>query len=311
MKNFIAAVIILFSVSVFPINAFSQSSDDVYLTEIFSTDENPDVTITTSGGFVHVYGHNRNTVRVEMFVRHRGRFLKPSEDALDDTEVEIYMDGHDVLISAKANNTRSGFWFFNWNTQKSISFKVYVPENALVNGRTSGGPVSAENLKNGVTLRTSGGPISLHNVTGITEVRTSGGPISITEVHGEVSARTSGGSISLKNASGMIGVQTSGGSISVTNISGSLDARTSGGSISASLKEIDGEISLRTSGGSISINVPDNQGYILDLRGNRVHVNLTDFSGRSDRDRVNGTVRGGGHLIYAHTSGGGVSLQFD
>ncbi|MEX2456475.1 MAG: DUF4097 family beta strand repeat-containing protein [Balneolaceae bacterium] len=71
-----------------------------------------------------------------------------------------------------------------------------------------------------------------------------------------------------------------------------------------------GDLDLRTSSGSIRISVPDEAGYDLNLRGNRVNVKLQNFTGDSERGRILGKMNGGGHSIQARTSGGSVNVDF-
>lgn len=287
---------------------FAQSSSDAYRTEVFSSGERPDVTIRTSGGFIEVIGHDENTVRVEMFVKRGSQYLSTSDTDLSDFEIDISQNEDQVIASAISEG--SGWNWFGSDRKPSISFRVMVPEMAVVEGRTSGGSVTAANLMNGADLRTSGGRIRLDRAAGLIDLRTSGGSISIDDASGTINARTSGGAIRAENSSGRIELRTSGGSIRVLNAAGSISARTSGGSIRAELTELRELLDVRTSGGSISLEVPGPAGYDLDLRGNRVNIDLVNFTGSSSRDRINGSMNGGGTAINARTSGGSVTVDF-
>jgi DUF4097 and DUF4098 domain-containing protein YvlB len=91
---------------------------------------------------------------------------------------------------------------------------------------------------------------------------------------------------------------------------GNIDARTSGGSITAEVLEPSDYIELKTSGGSITVTVPEDNGYNLDLDGNRVYVKLNNFSGAAEKDEIKGKMNGGGTLIEARTSGGSVRVEY-
>lgn len=254
-------------------SAFAQSPDDAYRIETFSVDNLPTVQIETSGGSINTIGHSENSVRVEMYVRRNNRYYSPSDTDLDDFEINISQSANTVTVSAERENSGIGGWFNN-NRNFSISFVVYTPSESIVNGSTSGGSVSAENIVHTLNLRTSGG------------------------------------SINLDQTYGNINVRTSGGGIRVTDSGGALSARTSGGSIRADLGEVTGDLDLRTSGGSIRINVPGETGCDLNLRGNRVNVDLVNFTGSSERNSIEGSMNGGGYKITARTSGGSVNLDF-
>lgn len=298
------SAVMLFSVA----SLFAQSSADAYRTEVFRSGESPDVEIRTSGGFIEVIGHDDNTVRVEMFVKRGSRYLSPSDTDLSDFEIDISQNGGRVIASARSEG--SGWNWFGSDRKPSISFKVMVPEMAAVQARTSGGSVIAANLMNGADLRTSGGRIGVDRAAGLIDLRTSGGSISVTDASGTINARTSGGAIRAENSSGRIELRTSGGSIRLLNAAGSISARTSGGSIRAELTELREMLDVRTSGGNISLEIPGPAGYDLDLRGNRVNVDLVEFTGNTSRDRITGSMKGGGIAINARTSGGSVTLDF-
>ena len=285
---------------------YSQVIDDAYMMRSFDLNS-PEVNISTSGGFINVIGHNENRVRVEMYVRKGSRYLDQSDTELDDYEIDISSSGNKVTASAKRKS--SGLKFWN-NNNLSISFIVYTPVESIVNGRTSGGSMSAENLSGRVDLATSGGSINLDTITGSTNVRTSGGSMKFANIQGDLTGRTSGGSIAVKNADGTLNMRTSGGSIKLEEIAGAISARTSGGSITALTDDSQCSMDLRTSGGNITITVPEGAGYELDLKGNRVSSTLNEFSGEVEKNKLAGTIYGGGPLIAARTSGGSVRINY-
>lgn len=287
---------------------FAQSSSDIYKTESFSVQASPSVKINTSGGHIEVVGHSENEVRVEMHVRKGNRYYSASDTDLDDYEITIEKQGNTVTASAKKENSRGG-WFRSGDNF-SISFKVFTPESSLVDARTSGGHISAENLQNDLSARTSGGHVSVDRIVGSMDLRTSGGHIEILNSNGNAEARTSGGHIDAENTQGDLNLRTSGGHISLKDVQGAVSGRTSGGSITANLLEVTGRLDLRTSGGSIKVKVPSETGYDLNLKGNRVNVRLQNFTGDSERGRIIGEMNGGGHSIQARTSGGSVNVEF-
>lgn len=287
-----------------------QGNSDAYRTEVFSTGSSPVVEINTSGGSIRVNGQNEGEVIVEMIVRRGNRTLSPSDIDLDDFEIEIRQNEDKVIASARKKTSGISGWFGS-NSNLSISFIVHTPENSMVDGRTSGGSVSAANLTAPLSLRTSGGSVTAESIRADTDLRTSGGSITIRDVHGSISARTSGGSITAESMTGPADLRTSGGSVRIENSKGAISARSSGGSIRAQLAEFTDDLELRTSGGSISIDMPSADNFELDLSGNRVNVDLRNFTGRSERDRVSGTIGNGGPKITARTSAGNVTLNYN
>lgn len=284
----------------------AQSSEDAYRTEQFNVSGIVSLEVQTSGGSIQVEGSNDDEVRVEMYVRHRGKYVDAGEADLDDYEISITQDGNTVRAIADRKSSRG----WNWNNGYSISFVVYTPQETRTRLKTSGGSLTAKNLTGSQELRTSGGSITTERIQGEMLLRTSGGSISMTDIQGDTEARTSGGTIRAEMMVGNLNANTSGGSIRLAGIEGNVEAKTSGGSINAEILSPRDIIDLRTSGGSIRITVPQEQGYDLDLDANRVHAELINFNGRAERDEIRGTFNGGGTTLKAKTSGGSIRLEY-
>ncbi|MEO9887743.1 MAG: hypothetical protein ABJR05_17080 [Balneola sp.] len=285
----------------------AQSSDDAYEIKRFAVSDNVKIDVETSGGSIDVIGKNTDEVTVEMYVRKRNRYIKANDADLDEWNITISESGNEVTAHAKRK--KGNGW--NWNRNStSVSFVVYAPKKSQSDVRTSGGSIELENLIGKQTGRTSGGSISAEGIQGNVSLRTSGGSVNLIDIEGSAEAKTSGGRIKAENVNGDLDVHTSGGSISLEGISGSVDASTSGGSINAEVTSPSNFINLRTSGGSITVYVPEEQGYDLDLDGNRVRAELKNFTGEYEKDEIRGTVNGGGVRIKARTSGGSVRLNY-
>lgn len=278
-----------------------------YLTQEFDVSDNVNIEVRTSGGSIEVVGENTNEVRVEMYVRKRGRELDREDTDLKGWDIRLEKEGNTVYAVAKKEGKN---WGWNNENNVSISFIVYAPVKSMNDLRTSGGSIRLTNLMGDQFAKTSGGSISAEEIGGDISLKTSGGSITINNVEGKVDANTSGGRIKAENVSGGINARTSGGSITLDAVSGNVEAKTSGGSINAEVLNPDDFIELRTSGGSISITVPREKGYDVDLGGNRVRADLQNFKGEFDKNDMEGTLNGGGTKLSAKTSGGSVSLRY-
>lgn len=289
-------------------SASTVTIDDPYRVEEFSMSGPGNLEVRTSGGHITVKASESNRVRVEMYVRKNGRDLSVSDTDLDEFEIDISQSGNTVRAHAKRNNDR-GWRFWN-NNNISISFVVYTPREMSTDLKTSGGHIETEGLKGRQEIATSGGHLQLSNLMGTVDARTSGGHIEIRDFEGEMNARTSGGHINVDNANGSINLRTSGGHIDLEQISGTVEASTSGGGINAKIDNIGQFVNLRTSGGNVNISVPGDIGLDLELRGSRVRTELKNFSGKVERDEVEGSINGGGPKVSARTSGGTVRISF-
>ena len=69
-------------------------------------------------------------------------------------------------------------------------------------------------------------------------------------------------------------------------------------------------LDLSTSAGGIHVQMPLNKGMELDLRANRVNVGtLKNFNGIVEKDRVKGSLNGGGALVSMRASSGSISVN--
>jgi len=291
--------------------ASAKSSDsDPYLSKTFTVDGRGELMVRTSGGSIDVVGQSGNRVEVDMYVKRNGAggwFGSDDEDVaeyLEDYDIDISQNGNQVIASAKRKGQGWG------NNKISISFKVRVPNDMSTDLNTSGGSINLASVSGTHDVRTSGGSLTFEQVTGTTEARTSGGSINIDDYQGTMDAKTSGGSIRVYDSEGQIAVNTSGGSIVIDDVRGSIEAYTSGGSIKADIRSLEDQLTLKTSGGSINAIIPAGLGLDLDLAGNRVNTELQNFSGRSEKNSIQGSMNGGGIEVTMRTSGGSVNLDY-
>jgi len=283
------------------------NNDQPYLTERFSMAPGGALLVKTSGGSVKVEGGNDSEVEVQVYIssgRWSGDRLERELEENYDLSIEKSGDRLEAIAER-----RSRSWLGNGI---SISFVVKVPTEFECELRTSGGSISLKGVTGDQQLvKTSGGSLALSDIKGHAEANTSGGSINVDGFSGSLRAKTSGGSIKIDGANGDIDVGTSGGSIKMYAMRGSINARTSGGSITAEVIQLGEELVLKTSGGSVKAVVPAGKGLDLDLKGNRVNTQLVNFNGESEKDRVIGTVNGGGIPVQMATSGGSVTLEYN
>jgi Putative adhesin len=287
---------------------------DPFLVKSFNMDTPGNLKVKINGGGISVSSHPGNTIKVEMYVRKGSRWVRPGDDVAkeikEDYDIEISKSAN--TVSAVVERKGAADSWFSWFSSDniSISFTVYVPEKTSCNLNTSGGSIQLSGVTGKQDVRTSGGSLDLDNIRGDMEARTSGGSINIEKYAGTLSAHTSGGPINLQDARGELEVSTSGGGIKLNNVDGSVEASTSGGGIHASVSTITKYLRLKTSGGSIHAVVPTGLGMDLNLKGNRVNAKLINFNGEADKDKVVGSMNGGGIPVVMATSGGSVNLEY-
>lgn len=288
----------------------NQLPDDLnpFITKEFVLDSTGCLNLKTSGGNINIIGTDGNVVKVEMFVRFSNGKKKTAsqiEKALKHYDVQIYKEHNTVKVVAESKK-----WTLKSNNFLNISFTIYVPHEISTDLKTSGGSIKMNNVKGVHKAITSGGSITCLGVDGDLKANTEGGSIHVENYEGELDATTNGGTIILKNANGKLKVNTSGGGISLHDVSGNINAETGGGGITATILKPEQRISLVSSGGSIYATVPSTQGLDIDLQGNKVNTQLHNFYGRTERDKITGSINGGGIPLIINTTGGYINLTF-
>lgn len=143
------------------------------------------------------------------------------------------------------------------------------------------------------------------------DLKTSGGSIELSSLKGKVDAYTSGGSIRLGQITGDVDVKTSGGSIRVDDVAGTINAHTSGGSIKARVsKQPVSDSRLTTSGGGVSVQLFSSIAVDLtaSTSGGRVSSEF-EVNGAIKKNRIKGSINGGGPKLILKTSGGSVNIK--
>jgi len=211
----------------------------------------------------------------------------------------------------------------------SISYDVTVPAQTGVNARTGSGGVEIGDLRGPVDAKTGSGSITIGHISGPVVASTGSGGI---EVAGGVSlhARSGSGSIRATAIVGAVNANTGSGSLHITQTGkGAVDASSSSGAVvvngvngaarvSASSGGIQvegrpsGPWNIHSSSGRVILQIPGDAAFDLDARassGGIESAHPVTVTGRVDRQRLQGQVRGGGALVEVRSSSGGIRIQ--
>lgn len=324
MYTMIALLLVLFSC-----NGFAQDSKTPTITKTFELNEPGTLNSKSSGGGIKVISHEKNEVVVQAFIRKNGNILSPSDsdvdDVLDDYELVIEKNGTVITATAERKNK-----YNRWRNM-GIYFTIIVPREMSCNVSSSGGGLKIEGVTGTHNFSSSGGSVQLENTEGNTKATSSGGKVQATKHKGDIHLTSSGGGVSLDKAKGSVYARSSGGSVKLKNIYGDAEASSSGGSVSVSgecpyvkakssggsvrvnISNLSKEIHLQASGGGVNavIQNGDQLGLDLDLSSTRVNIDLENFSGRSEKNRVKGTMNNGGIPVYMRASGGNVTVRYE
>lgn len=328
-KNLKMYTLIVLLTVAFSLNGFAKDGQPT-ITKTFDLNQPGQLNASSSGGGVTVETHNEPKVIIQAFVRKNGKVLAPSDNSLDeildDFNIDFSKNGSTITAVVK-RKSQMNFWRNN----TGISLTIIVPEEMSCDVSSSGGGLKISGVKGTHEFSSSGGGVKLENTSGSTKasssgggvqainhdgdirLSSSGGGVSIDGAHGSVYARSSGGGVTLENIYGSADASSSGGGVSVSGEASSVTAKSSGGSVKVNIRNLTDELYLQSSGGGVTavIHGGDKLGLDLDLRSDRVNIDLHNFNGTSEKDRVKGSMNGGGIPVYAHASGGNVNISYE
>lgn len=267
----------------------------------FSVEPGGTVKVEADAGTINIDSWDKNEVNVVVEI-------DGSDSRVEKYTVDFNQVGNVVTIVGKVRD-RS---FFRWDMGNlSARYTIYTPKQFSSKVKTSGGDVDTKNLSGTIDLSTSGGNVSVEKIEGPVYASTSGGNINADDVKGDVDVSTSGGNIRCSDITGNFKGETSGGDVIATHVDGKVNASTSGGSIELKVTGENKGIDAETSGGGIDIYVKENITADIDAQcsGGDVDCDLpVVIKGRVRHSELRGKVNGGGNLIHAETSGGGIRI---
>lgn len=307
----------------------AQENKTPTLTKTFDLNQPGTLTARSSGGGIDVMTNDQGKVIVQAFVRKNGQILTPSDpmvkEVLQDFDIDIEKNGSTITAVVERRTN------FNVWKNAGIALSISVPREMSCNVSSSGGGVLISGVAGNHKVTSSGGGIHLDNIKGDTEARSSGGGVNVTGHNGELHVSSSGGGVTVNDAHGKVFAHSSGGGVNVISMNGDVDAsssgggvnvsgecgylkaKSSGGSVHVDITRISKELYLQSSGGGVDAIIHNGEtlGLDLDLSSDKVKIDLNNFSGRSEKGRVKGTMNNGGIPVYMRASGGNVNVRFE
>jgi DUF4097 and DUF4098 domain-containing protein YvlB len=285
--------------------------------------------VDVSFGSIDVTTNSRaGEIAVDVWRKITRKDKAQEEQFLRDHPVEFLPEGDTLTIRCRIKQKNQ---WTGRNNRNEGKYTIHVPAQFSAKLDTSGGAIAVSDLTGEVNADTSGGALRFMRINGPLNGDTSGGSIHVTDCRGTIKVDTSGGRIevsggggsldgdtsggdvTVKDFAGPASVETSGGGITMENVRGTVKGETSGGSIHAVLlSPIPGPVTLSTSGGGVTVKVAPEAAFNLDAdtSGGGVSCDLpVTMEGKKERNRLNGTVNGGGPSVSLHSSGGGIQVK--
>jgi hypothetical protein len=281
--------------------------------------------IRTGSGSIEIHTGPTNSVRIVGRVRGRRSWFDDDDAEERIRRIEaappITQDGNAVRVGPVGDD--------RLYRNISISYDVTVPMETRLQSRTGSGgqtitglsgPVDASTGSGGVVVRsiqsdvrasTGSGSMQIEDVGGFIG-RTGSGGITASAVRGAVDARSGSGHIDVRQTGEAdVSVVTGSGGIDVTGARRAVHARAGSGTIELEGRPA-GNWDVETGSGGIRIDFPEDSAFDLNVRTGSGSINTTHplaLLGAISRNRLQGTVRGGGARVDLSTGSGSVRIE--
>jgi hypothetical protein len=284
-----------------------------------------DLSVRTGSGQITVRAGSSDTVRVAARIK-----ADDSWFARGNVEERIRQIEQNPPIEQQGNAIRVG-WFKDESLQEhiSISYDVTVPAATKLNSRTGSGSLEIGDIAGPVDVTSGSGSIEIGRISGAVmasagsgsivvdgaaslEARTGSGSIRAAAVAGPTTAKSGSGSIRIAQAGkGDVDISASSGGITLTDVNGAARIKCSSGSVS-----IDGRPSapwsISASSGAVTLGLPADASFDLDASSSSGTIDSAHpvtVTGKIDRKRLQGKVRGGGPLVEVHSASGSINIR--
>ena len=166
-----------------------------------STSSSPNVSVSTSSGYVHVKPGNDNQVHIMAHVHaNQGGWFSSSNDS--DHRLEeivnnppIHQNGNDLIIGER--QTRDLF------RNISIDYEITLPRNSTLSTFTGSGDIETQDVAQSVRAETGSGSLRVRGVHGAASLHSGSGDIELEQsAQGDVKAETGSGSIRAHGVNG-------------------------------------------------------------------------------------------------------------
>ncbi len=242
------------------------------LSEDFKTSNDPKIVVESFNGSIDVSRGPDSEVAVDVTKTASGFDQPAAEAALDSIQVSMIQKDNTLTITARRLDRRPGNF--------GASVVIAVPEAAVLELKTSNGPVICE------------------------------------EVHGQIKAHSSNGKLEIVDGRGPLRLETSNGAIEIAATDAVVNANTSNGRIQFRGSLADGKHKFDSSNGRIELVLPDDSKFRFDGDTSNSRISC-DFDidtqrGRNRRNELRGIVGGDPDPeceIVADTNNGSIALR--
>lgn len=161
-----------------------------------------------------------------------------------------------------------------------------------------------------VRAQADSGGVRISGIRGPVDCQTDSGGIEASDIGGEVRASADSGGIRLNNVQGPVFARADSGGIEASGVSGAIDVQTDSGGIRVA-QITPAPVKAQADSGGATIRLAANAGYNIKAHSDSGRLTIPDVTvrGQLSRNRIEGTLRGGGPLVDVQVDSGNVTIE--
>ena len=267
------------------------------------------VSVENFNGSVEITAWDRDEVDVS------GTRYARTQELLDQVKVDVLASADAVRIRTQRPATDSK----RWRGGYGVRYIVKVPRKTELDRiESTNGHLHAEGTEGNARLKTTNGGVKLNSLRGLINATTTNGAVELRDVTGDAELHTTNGSIRTELHKGSVTAETTNGGVRLALASTSpqkaIHAETTNGNVEISAPSLNGnEIHAESTNGNITVRLPGSAKATVRARTSNARVTsdldvVTTFTNEK-KNRLEGTINGGGPLLELTTSNGSVRLE--
>lgn len=266
------------------------------------------VSVENFNGSVEVTAWDREEVEVS------GTKYARTKELLDQVKVDAVASADSVRLRTVRPSSEGS----RWRGGYGVRYVVRVPRRTELDRiESTNGHVHAEGLEGNVRLKTTNGGVKANSVRGLVTASTTNGGMDLRGVTGDADLHTTNGGIRVDEQKGSVTAETTNGGIRLSLVATTpqkaVRAETTNGNIEIHVPAGGTDVHADSTNGGITVRLPGDAKATVRARTSNAKV-LSDFDVASTfasekKNRLEGTINGGGALVELSTSNGGIRIE--
>jgi len=267
------------------------------------------VSVKNISGDVEVKTWDRKEVKIMAMKTSRADAIEKAKENAAKVKIEVIEEGK--LLRIEVDYPKVSIKGLN----VSIDFDLFIPDQAALKVKSVSGDATLENIGGVVEVEVVSGDIEVMKADKGLDCQSVSGDLDLQSITGDAYLKTVSGDITLEQLNGSLEAETVSGDIEMTGVSGAKFIRTkilSGSITYQGSLEAASKYEMKSHSGDIELFLPATSAFDIEAKTFSGDID-SDFeisvSGKFSKNKITGTVNGGGAVLILSTFSGDILLE--